>query len=75
MTGEEYDKEMENKFRKSKDDLANMRKDEKLYGKDANKDEDEFMTPSQRKKARESKMRGRKDKYYNQVDDEDMSFA
>lgn len=43
-----------------------MRKDEKKYGKNVadDNDEDDKLTPGQRKKIREGKMRGRKDKFY-----------
>ena len=37
--------------------------------------EEDMKNDTARKKQRDSKFRGRKDKYYEQVEDEDLSFA
>jgi hypothetical protein len=48
--------------------MANMRNDQRQYGTTQGEDE----TPGNYKKRKN--MRGRKGKYYSQVDDEDQTF-
>ena len=82
MTGDEYEKEWDRKVRRSlsnqRDLLEQRKEDGKIYDKTAGRPDSagsDYKNDTQRKKQRDSKMRGRRDKYYDQVEDEDMSFA
>jgi hypothetical protein len=49
--------------------MANMRNDQRQYG--TTQGEDDYDVPGAKKR---KNMRGRKSKYYSQVDDEDQTF-
>ena len=72
MDGDEFDKDYEQRL---KDLLGrnDQRKDARLYGGSTIGESDE--DPQSKRKGNKGKMRGRKDKYYEQVDNEDMAFA
>jgi|LauGreDrversion4_2_1035121.scaffolds.fasta_scaffold303640_1 hypothetical protein len=71
MTAEEYERDLDQRIRML--NAANLRGDQRNYGQFGNTDGDidnEYMAGSKKKK----NMRGRKGKYYSQVDDEDQNF-
>lgn len=69
MTAEEYDTDLEDRLRMLS--AANMRGDQRNYGQFGDTEmDDEFPQGYKKKK----NMRGRKGKYYSQVDDEDQNF-
>ena len=72
MSGEEYDRDFERRMQELErlNNLAEERKESRVYGKV--QDDDDENTPLNGKKKKQ--MRGRKGKYYSQVDDEDQSF-
>ena len=63
LSADEYDRDFDSRMRMM--NMANMRNDQRLYGTTQGEDE----TPGNYKKRKN--MRGRKGKYYSQVDDED----
>jgi hypothetical protein len=66
LTADEYDRDYDSRMRMM--NMANMRNDQRQYGTTQGEDE----TPGNYKKRKN--MRGRKGKYYSQVDDEDQTF-
>ena len=72
MSGEEYDRDFDKRMQDlgRMSNLAEERKESRHYGKLQEDDDEE--TPLNGKKKKQ--MRGRKGKYYSQVDDEDQSF-
>lgn len=69
MTADEYDRDLDERMRMMS--AANMRGDQRNYGLMSDEDADEFYQGYNKKK---KNMRGRKGKYYSQVDDEDQTF-
>lgn len=67
MSAEEYDRDYDSRMRMM--NMANMRGDQRNYGKQGDYEEDPPVMNKRRKN-----MRGRKGKYYSQVDDEDQTF-
>ena len=70
MTAEEYERDLENRIRMT---AANLRGDQRNYGNFGTNDSDmdnEYAAGYKKRK----NMRGRKGKYYSQVDDEDQNF-
>ena len=67
MSADEYDRDLDNRNRVMSE--ADMRADQRLYGKIGDDETDYGGGPKKRKN-----MRGRKGKYYSQVDDEDQTF-
>jgi hypothetical protein len=65
MSAEEYDRDLDSRMRMMS--AANMRGDQRLYGMPGDEVDDEYYHGQKKKK----NMRGRKGKYYSQVDDED----
>lgn len=71
MSAEEYERDLDSRMRMMS--AANMRGDQGNYGKFGATDgegDNEYLTGYKKKK----NMRGRKGKYYSQVDDEDQNF-
>lgn len=67
MTGEEYDSDYGTRMQLQ--NMANMRKDQRIYGNQGDTNDDTSVNYKRRKN-----MRGRKGKYYSQVDEEDQDF-
>lgn len=69
MSAEEYERDLDERIRMMS--TANMRGDQRVYGKfdDDYENDSQFGGYKRRKN-----MRGRKGKYYSQVDDEDQTF-
>lgn len=68
MSADEYDRDLDSRSRMIS--AANTRGDQRAYGNINDDFDDEFANAYKKKK----NMRGRKGKYYSQVDDEDQTF-
>lgn len=67
MSGEDYDSDYDRRMQLL--NMANLRKEGRLYGTQGDTNNDQSINYKRKKN-----MRGRKGKYYSQVDEEDQDF-